>query len=123
MLITSGCALLLALARGLRTMGEGMSVPVFLGAGGFLAVVFGVQTLACLWAALGQGCWSRRIWLLLFIACEWPRLLTFAAGGHQGQYALFAFMALIQAGLVVLTLIVLRGAGYRLVLDCVTEST
>lgn len=112
--VVTACALLFTLTRGLRSLGQAVTGAVFVVAGEFFAIMFGVQMLACLWTAFGRGDWGRRVWVPLLIACLWPLLLAYATGREHADYPQFLALALIQASVILSTLLGLRTAGYRL---------
>lgn len=109
------CAALLSLVRGLHNAGQALTVVSFLLAAGAFAIAFVLQALACLWAALGAGAWIRRIWLPLLLALIWAPLLAFASGGHSQLHLRYSATGLLCISLVLVSLLAVRFAGYRLV--------
>ena len=109
------CAVLFGLVRGFKSTGGTLTLVNVITLLGAFAIIFSVQALACLWAALGAGDWIRRIWFPSFFALGWAPLLAFAFGGYPLHYAQFGVIALECVTLVIASLLVVRFAGYRLV--------
>ena len=115
------CAVLLSLVRGLHNAGTVLTIASFLLAAGAFAIAFALQALACLWAALGAGAWIWRIWLPLLLALVWAPLLAFASGGPQ-LYLRYCATGLLCISLVLISLLAVRFAGYRIVRNPVDNS-
>lgn len=121
-LIVAACAVLLSLVRGMKSSGAPLTIVSFLLTGGVFAIAFTVQTLACLWAALGLGSWKGRLWLPWSLAFVWSPLVAYAAGGLPAHYQLLGIVALACVSLVLETLFAVRLAGYRIVRDIAEPS-
>jgi hypothetical protein len=120
--IIATCAILLGLVRCLKSSGPVLSFISFLSLVGAFAIIFTVQALVCLWAALGAGHWTRRIGLPWLLALGWVPLMAVAFGAHPVHYMQFGMIAFVCISLVIESLLAVRFAGFRIVRDAIVDS-
>lgn len=117
------CATLLGLVRGMKSQSLGLTVTSFLLIGSVFAIVFVLQMLVCLWAALGVAPWARRIWAPWLLAFAWWPLMAYASGGAGSDFLGIGILAVTCVSLALESLLAVRLAGYRLVRDGSTHPT
>ena len=116
------CAILLGLARGLKSTGPALTFVTFLSLIGAFTIIFTVQALVCLWATLGAGKWSQRIGAPWLLALGWAPLMAVVFGGHPVHYLQLGLIAFVSISLVIESLLVVRFAGYRIVRDAIVDT-
>ena len=120
LLLISAMAIALSAARALHALSL-LGLGVTLACAVLLVVVFGVifagQTLTSLWATLGLARWYWRLPAPLLLAALGGALMGYADGGSRVHYEAWIPTTVLQAAIVIATLIVIRRLGFRLVLD------
>ncbi len=119
--IIATCAILLGMVRCFKSAGPALTFLSFLSLLGAFAIIFTVQALVCLWAALGAGTWPRRIGLPWLRALGWAPLMAQAFGGHPVHFMQFGVIAFVCISLVIESLLAVRFAGYRIVRAAIAD--
>ena len=121
LVIMSISCVVLALVKNARsgaTSSAGFDEWQFVAAVGLMLIVFLVNVVCAAWAALSLGETHLRIALVSVVAVLLGIAFSVAAGHHREAWWLFVFGSLIpllSTAIVILSLLVVRSCGYRLV--------
>jgi hypothetical protein len=113
--LTSLIGLLLAITRALRGLGSVESTVSAMLVAALIGILFGGQTLASLWAGLGLGRPGLRSVLPLTLAAASAALIHLSSNDPSYRHWVYIGTTEWQTAVVLLTLFVVRRAGYRMV--------